>query len=235
MAVRKLVDSFSFAIDGIKQAFQSERNLRIHVIIGLLVLILGVLLGLTRVEFIILLFVISLVLVMELFNTVVERIIDLVSPNYHPRAKVIKNIAAGAVLISSVNAAIIGFLLFYNRLDDFSPRLFNWLLEQPAYLTFFLVLLLMVVLFFIKYKQNQTFSLQGGMPSLHSALAFSLATVIGFGNDNPLLILIGFSLAFLVAQSRVEGRIHKISEVIWGGLLGVLLTVLIFQFFAGGQ
>lgn len=235
MAVRKLVDSFSFAIDGIKQAFQSERNLRIHVIIGLLVLILGVLLGLTRVEFIILLFVISLVLVMELFNTVVERIIDLVSPNYHPRAKVIKNIAAGAVLISSMNAAIIGFLLFYNRLDEFSPRLFNWFLEQPAYLTFFLVLLLMVVLFFIKYKQNQTFSLQGGMPSLHSALAFSLATVIGFGNDNPLLILIGFSLAFLVAQSRVEGRIHKISEVIWGGLLGVLLTVLIFQLFAGGQ
>ncbi len=235
MAVRKLVDSFSFALDGIKQAFQSERNLRIHVIIGLLIIILGILLGLTRVEFIILLFVISLVLVMELFNTVVERIIDLVSPNYHPRAKVIKNIAAGAVLISSLNAAVIGFLLFYSRLDDFSLRLFNWLLGQPAYLTFFLVLLLIALLFFIKYKQNQTFSLQGGMPSLHSALAFSLATVIGFGNDNPLLILIGFFLAFLVAQSRVEGRIHKVSEVIWGGLLGVLLTVLIFQFFAGGQ
>ncbi len=235
MPVRKLVDSFSFALDGIKQALLAERNLRIHVIIGLLVIFLGIFLGFPRVEFIILLFAIALVLVMELFNTVVERIIDLISPNYHPRAKVIKNIAAGAVLISAVNAAVIGFLLFYRRFEDFSPRLFNWLREQPAYLTFILVLLLVAVLFIIKFRQGQTFSLQGGMPSIHSAIAFSLATVIGFGNDNPLLILIGFALAFLVAQSRVEGRIHKLSEVFWGGLLGILFTVLIFQFFAGGQ
>jgi len=235
MPGKKLVDSFSFALDGIREAFKSERNLKIHVIIGLIVLLSAFFLGLSRIEFIVLLFAISLVLVMELFNTVVEKIIDLVSPNYHPRARIIKNIAAGAVFISAVNAVIIGFFIFYNRIDEVSPRLFNWLLEQPAYLTFLLVLFLILLLFVIKYKQNRSFSLQGGMPSLHSALAFSLATVIAFGNENFLIVFLGYSLAFLVAQSRIEGRIHKFSEVFWGALLGVLLTTLVFQFFAGGQ
>ncbi len=234
MEVKKLVDSFSYALEGIGQALQTERNLKIHLIVGTIALVGAVFLGLSRLEFLILFLVIALVVVMELFNTVVERLIDLISPNFHPRVRIIKNMAAGAVLIAAVNAAVTGFILFYHRLDQFSLEFFIWLSQQPAYLTLFLMLLLLLVLLGLKYRRGEVFSLQGGMPSLHSAIAFSLATVIAFYTTSPLLIFTGYFLALLVAQSRVEGKIHNFPEVIWGGVLGFMLTVFIFQFFAGG-
>ncbi len=235
MEVKKLVDSFSYALEGIGQALQTERNLRIHLVIGFIALMGAVFLGLSRLEFLILFLVIALVVVMELFNTVVERLIDLISPNFHPRVRIIKNMAAGAVLIAAANAAITGFILFFHRLDEFSLEFFTWISQQPAYLTFFLMLLVLIIMLGLKYRRGEIFSLQGGMPSLHSAIAFSLVAVIGFNTSSALLIVTGFFLALLVAQSRVEGKIHNLPEVIWGGILGFMLTVFIFQFFVGGS
>ena len=93
--------SFSDALRGIVHVVRSERNMRIHLLLGLLVVIFAAALGVGRLELVGLMLTIGLVLVAELFNTVVEEVVDLITPEYHPLAGTIKNIAAGAVLLTT--------------------------------------------------------------------------------------------------------------------------------------
>lgn len=106
---------FRYAWNGICSAVKSERNLRIHLLCGSLATLVGFILQLTRIEWMILLLVIMSVLVAEIFNTVVEQLIDYIKPEIHPAAKFIKDAAAGAVLMTAITAVLIGCLLFIPR------------------------------------------------------------------------------------------------------------------------
>ncbi|ASN05197.1 diacylglycerol kinase family protein [Virgibacillus necropolis] len=103
---------FSFAWNGLMEMIKSERNFRIHLIVTIIVITLGALVGLSHLEWMITTLVIGTVLVAETTNTAVEKLIDYLKPDIHPSAKVIKDIAAGAVLIAAITAFIIGCLLF---------------------------------------------------------------------------------------------------------------------------
>ncbi|WP_197046690.1 diacylglycerol kinase [Oceanobacillus salinisoli] len=109
---------FSYAWNGLKDIYQSEFNFRIHVTIAFLVFFFGVVFQLTKMEWIIVISVIGFVLVVEIINSVIERIIDYVKPEYHPHAKFIKDAAAAAVLISAAVAAIIGIIIFFPKLYE---------------------------------------------------------------------------------------------------------------------
>lgn len=109
-----------YAINGLKEAFTYERNFRIHLIISCFVIIVSVFLKLTQVEWIIILLAIFMVLIMELINSVIERIIDYVKPEQHPSAKIIKDIAAGIVLLSAILSIVLGLFIFI-------PKIFNLL------------------------------------------------------------------------------------------------------------
>ncbi len=235
MKVKKLIDSFSFAIEGIRFAFRTERNLRIHFLATTLVLLFALLLGLTKIEMIILFFTISLVIIMELVNTGIEHLVDMVSPQYSTKAKVAKNVAAGAVLVTAINAVMVGLLIFSSRLklSAFSLDVINRIRTDISYFSMVLFIVILIVVFFIKARLKENNMLRGGMPSGHSALAFSLATLLVFLNFNIFSVLIGYLLAALVAQSRVDGEIHTTAEVIWGAVVGTLVTVLLFRFFWG--
>ena len=73
--------------------------------------------------------------------------------------------------------------------------------------------------------------LKGGMPSGHSALSFSMATIISWYTDNPTCVVISYLMAFITAQSRVDAEVHTVAEVFVGGVFGTLLTILIFALF----
>lgn len=103
--------SLLFALKGIKHAWQTQSNLRIHGIIAILVIVLGASLNLSRWEWIALSFAIALVLTAEIINTAIEWAIDLVTRDYHPLAASVKNAAAGAVVITVLNAVIVGVLI----------------------------------------------------------------------------------------------------------------------------
>ena len=107
----KFFRSFGFAIEGIKVALK-EQNLRLHLLSAIIVIILAILTGLTIIEWCIIVIVIFLVLAAEIFNTSIEKVVDLVSPNFHPLAKAAKDIAAGAVLVIASMSVIIGILIF---------------------------------------------------------------------------------------------------------------------------
>lgn len=107
---------FSFAWNGIREVARTERNFQIHLAATLLIIIAGFIFQLTRLEWAILFLVIGLVLVAEITNSAIEKIMDHLKPELDPSAGVIKDIAAGAVLISAITAFVVGLIIFIPKL-----------------------------------------------------------------------------------------------------------------------
>lgn len=113
--LRSLKESFNFAIKGIVYLFLFHRNMRIIFLLGVAAFLLGIYFRLPTFEFMLLCVTISIVYLAEMFNSAIELIIDMFTDKYHTLIKIIKDISAGVVLIASINALIIGYLLFWQR------------------------------------------------------------------------------------------------------------------------
>ncbi|EST56386.1 diacylglycerol kinase [Brevibacillus panacihumi W25] len=109
---RRLARSFGYAIEGIVQTVKTQRNMQIHLVAAILALAAAWWLEIDRVEWIWVLIAITLVLVMELVNTAIEAVVDLVTPDWHAKAKVAKDAAAGAVLAAAILSIAIGIAVF---------------------------------------------------------------------------------------------------------------------------
>lgn len=109
---KKLINSFKYAIEGIISSFKTERNMKIHVLAMIVIIALGLFFKLNKVEWCFIIIAIASVISAELFNTAIETVVDMVSPERNPKAKLAKDIAAGAVLVVAIGAAIIGFIIF---------------------------------------------------------------------------------------------------------------------------
>lgn len=105
-------ESFGYAREGLKHCVKMERNFRIHMVMGVIAFFLGVFLRLTTAELAILLLLIGLVLIAEMLNTALENLVDLCTEDFHPLAKVVKDVAAGAVLLLCAVAVLIGIIIF---------------------------------------------------------------------------------------------------------------------------
>lgn len=122
MKIKGIINSFKYAIDGLLYCVKTQRNMRIHFIIAVATLVLAVIAHVSLLEIIILITVISLVITAEMINTAIEKVVDMVSETYHPLAKIAKNVAAGAVLITAITAVIIGCLIFLDKLVKIISR-----------------------------------------------------------------------------------------------------------------
>lgn len=123
MEKTSLGKSFGYAWAGILYTIAHERNMQIHVLAVFTVIMAGVWFELSRLEWGLLSFTIALVLMMELINTAIERTIDLITDHYHPLARAAKNTAAGAVLISAINAIIMACIIFGPHLLKMAGRI----------------------------------------------------------------------------------------------------------------
>lgn len=116
---KRLINSFKYASEGIKQSYKGEQNLKIHTFIAILVIVFGFFLKISYFEWLVCLILIGLVLMTEFFNTAIEYVVDLASPRIHPLAKAAKDTASAGVLIMAIISAIIGLLIFVPKLIDF--------------------------------------------------------------------------------------------------------------------
>lgn len=107
-----LFKSFKFAFSGLETAITKGRNFRIQIIIGVLSVILGIILKISSFEWLSLILIIAAVLILELINTAIEAIVDIVSPQIQEKAKVAKDVAAASVLVASIAAISIGTVIF---------------------------------------------------------------------------------------------------------------------------
>ena len=231
-----LLRSFNFAFEGVIHVLRTQRNMRIHFGIAVAVLIAALATGVERFELIALLLSIAFVLIAEMINTAVEAAIDVATTAFDPLAKLAKDIAAGAVLIATVNALAVGYLIFSVRIVDNSSHLIDRLRDAPAELTLIALVLIVLAVIATKAYTGRGTPLRGGLPSGHAAVAFggwmAITNIVGDTRHWFLISTLTFIMALLVAQTRVESGIHSLVEVTYGGVLGALLTLVIFQVFA---
>ena len=228
-----ILESFNYAFEGIIHVLRTQRNLRIHFLIAVGVLGAAVVVGVTRFELIALLLAIAFVLIAEMINTAVEHTIDVATTSFDPMAKLAKDIAAGAVLIASVNAVAIGYLVFAHRVGDRSTRVLDRVRDVPITLTLIALVLTIIVVIATKALTGRGTPLRGGLPSGHAALAFAgwMAATYAVADSNHQFLISSLTLimALLVAQTRVESGVHSALEVAYGGALGALVTLVVFQ------
>ncbi len=112
----KRLNSFRYAFAGLKEMIRSQANAKIHIAFTFFVILAGFYFGLTANEWCLIVFAIAMVFAAEAFNTALENLTDLVSPNYHPLAGKAKDVAAAAVLLTAIGAAITGLIIFLPKL-----------------------------------------------------------------------------------------------------------------------
>ncbi|HZB22963.1 MAG TPA: diacylglycerol kinase [Gaiellaceae bacterium] len=230
-----LVESFNYAFEGIIHVLRTQRNMRIHFLVAFVVLIAALATGVAKMELIALLLAIAFVLIAEMVNTAIEGSIDVATTSFDPMAKLAKDIAAGAVLIATVTAVAIGYLVFADRLRDPSLRLLDSLRDAPFELTLIALVLTSMLVIAAKAYTGRGTPLRGGLPSGHAAIAFggwmAVTYLLGSARYWFLISTVTFIMALLVAQTRIEAGVHSLLEVFLGGMLGALVTLVIFQVF----
>ena len=114
--MKKIINSFKYAFQGIVTSLKTEKNMKVHILAAILVIVSGVLLKISKIEWIMCTFAITIVIAAELFNTAIETIVDMITTEQNEKAKIAKDVSAGAVLITAIGAAIVGIIIFLPKI-----------------------------------------------------------------------------------------------------------------------
>ena len=226
-----LTESLNAAIEGIILATKTERNMRIHFIVALSAILLALFLQLPKIDLLLIFISVFFVLFAETMNTSIEYLSDFISKEQSPKMAAVKNLAAGAVLLSAFGAFIVGYEIFSKYLYYMIYYIVSMLSTSGSDIAIVVISLVFVAIIIIKAMFNKGTPLRGGLPSGHSAIAFSIWLMVSFLTLNPVVSLLTFILALLIAFSRISSGIHTRLEVFVGSLIGVLITALIFKLF----
>lgn len=228
-------DSFRHATDGIVYAFRTQRHLAHYFVAITVALVAAAVLRISPIELLFVFSAIMFVLVAEMVNTSLEAIVDIVSPEYSPLARAAKDSAAAAVLVACCYAVSVMLVVFFGSQRVREVLSASFLTREVGLVELGLISFVILVLVIIVFKERagRGTLLHGGAVSGHASLSFLLATFLWFASEDKAWSLVGFVLAALVAQSRVEGRIHSVREVVYGAMTGVGLAAAIYAIGAG--
>jgi diacylglycerol kinase (ATP) len=227
-----LIESFNYAVEGIIHVLRTQRNLRLHFLAAVLVFGAAIAVGVSRLQLIALVLAIAFVLFAEMLNTAIEGVIDVSTTSFDPNAKLAKDIAAGAVLIASITAVAVGFLVFQSAIGGRATHVLDRVRDAPADITLVALFLVVIIVIATKAWTGRGTPLRGGLPSGHAAVAFSgwVAVTYLIGDHHRFTVsVVTLIMALLVAQTRVESGIHSLLEVTYGAALGALVTLVLFQ------
>ena len=225
----RLMVAFDYAFSGILYATRTQRNMRIHLVAASLAIVATLYLRLDRAYVALVVLCIAIVIALELVNTAIEAVVDLMTVAHHPLAKIAKDASAGAVLVVSMASVIVGYLAFYEGVTASGAKVSAAVAGIPRNYVFVTLVVVGVVTIFLKaFAGKHGSPLQGGAVSGHAALAFAGATIISLLAGTLVVALLAFFLAFLVSQSRVEGGIHSYGEVMFGAVVGTGVSAALF-------
>lgn len=231
MKPTRFIDSVNCAIEGILYTTRTQKHMRYHFLAALALLFIALLLRVSSVEFMLLALAISFVLFAELMNTAIEVVVDMISPEFHPMAKVAKDVAAGSVLVAAFGTAIMGYLVLAKYVIPWQRRGLEMLGTESELGMVVSAVLVLIVVVILKARGGTGKPLEGGGASGHSAVAFSIATSVALHTQDPLIALFSFILAVMVSHSRLLLRIHRPREVVLGGVAGVAITLAVHLLF----
>jgi len=227
----RFIDSVNCAIEGIIYTVRTQKHMRSHFLAALVILLAALLLRVSSIEFMVLSLAVSFVLFAELINTAIEVVVDMISPEFHPLAKVAKDVAAGAVLVAAFGTMIMGYLVLAKYLFPLHKRALGMVGTNSEMGTLVSVILVLIAVIMLKAITGSGTPLKGGVPSGHTAVAFSIATSVSLNTQEPLISFLSFILAGMVSHSRLLLHIHTMREVVFGALTGTVLTIAVTLLF----
>lgn len=227
----RFIESVNCAIEGIFWATRTQKHMRRHFLSALVLLFAVLFLRVSALEFTLLAVSVSFVLFAELMNTAIEVVVDMVSPEYHPLAKIAKDVAAGGVLVAAIGAAVMGYLILSHYIFPIYKEALA-MIGTPSEMGAVVALLaVVIVVVILKSISGRGTPLQGGLPSGHAAVAFSIATLVTLNTQDPLISILTIALAVMVSHSRLLLNIHTMREVVFGAIAGTGITLLVLGMF----
>jgi diacylglycerol kinase (ATP) len=232
MPLRKWIQSANHAIEGILHAAKTQRHMRYHLYAAMFVLILSFVIGVSWTEFVVLVTLSIIVISVEMLNTAIEIITDILFKEYDQRAKIIKDTAAGAVLITALGAVIIGYIILFEPAKRFFYNGLSIAKHTGTDIAVVALLVVLILVVILKAFFGKGEPLRGGLPSGHAAVAFSIWISVTLISERFMPSLLVLIMAIIIAQSRVTIGIHRPIEVVLGALLGTTVTFLLFKIFS---
>lgn len=228
-------EAWGNATNGIIYSATTQRNIRIQLVLAVIVMVLSLFYGLNTAEFLCLLFAVFMVIFAELINTAIETVVDLFVDVYHPKAKISKDVAAGAVVLAACNALVVGYFIFFKEenLKAISDSIFNNMVKSPMHLAFVAVMLVVIAVISMKAgcsKKTERGELvkEGFVPSGQSAIAFAVLTAIWLNSKDIVTFTLALILSILVVENRVGSNARTKAEIVFGACMGVLIVLLIY-------
>lgn len=223
-----LLDSFNCAHEGIVYTLALERNMRIHVGIAALVTLFAMFFRLSLTDCLLLLIPMAIVLAAELMNTAIEKTVDLVTKEIHPLAKIAKDVAAGAVLVSSGLAVIIGGAVLYRPAVDL---IFygKWPVGAAASMSYELLVMILVFTFLIGTSLNALCMANHSTLRFNPivSLAYAGVMILALTANDTRVIIFGYIVALVIFIGLAFLKNVRVVSLISGTILGSILAALV--------
>jgi len=224
-------ESANSATEGILHAARTQPHIKFYLIVSFILLFTCFMIGVNRFEFITIALITILVIVAEMFNSALETIVDMKSPENSDIARIAKDVAAGAVLICAVGAFIIGYLILWPYFIRIIDEGFWIAKHTPENIAVLAVIIIMLLVIMFKAYMGKGHPLKGGFPSGHAAIAFSIWISITFMSRHQILIFSTLLFAIAISLSRLQRKIHTILDIAFGIIFGSGITLLLFWIF----
>ena len=225
------IDAWRNAINGIIYATTTQSNIKKQLLIAVFVVIISLFFELSKAEFLIFMFTIVLILFAEMVNTAIETVVDLYTDLYHPKAKIAKDVAAGGVVITAINALIVAYFLFFDKVSNIGLQFIRNIISSPIHLAFSTVIIVVIAILSLvamATTNKHKFLNKKFMPSGHTALSFAANTIIWLMTDNIVVLTLSLIMAILVSESRIEAKKHTLSEVVFSASVGIIAVLVIY-------
>ncbi|MCI8352193.1 MAG: phosphatase PAP2 family protein [Clostridia bacterium] len=224
-------DALQNALNGIIYAITTQSNIKKQLVIAVAVMLISLFFDLNKAEFLCLMFTVVLIIVAEMINTAIETVVDLYTDLYHPKAKIAKDVGAGAVVLTAINALIVAYFLFFEKISTIGLNIVDEIANSPTHLAFVAIVLTVIVIVTLKAaatKNNHKFIKENFMPSGQTAVAFAGLTIIWLTTRNVVIFTLSLVLALIVAINRYENGKRTKSEVVVGAWVGIMVVVLLY-------
>jgi diacylglycerol kinase (ATP) len=230
---RNFIDACNNAVNGIVYSATTQTNIRKQLIIGAIVLILSLFYDFSTAEFLSLTFAVFFVIFAEMVNTAIETLVDLYVDQYHPKAKIAKDVGAGAVVLASVNSVIVAYFLILREtnLTQMNQSILSSMIASPTHLALVGLLLTVITIVALKSiskkKEINSGDIRTFNPSGQSMISFAILTAIWLNTQNIFVFCLALVLSLLVVGNRMNDT-RTFGEVLFGALMGALIVLMVY-------
>ena len=223
------LESWKNAVKGIIYGTTTQSNVKKQLVIIAVFLIVSLFFELSKVEFICLVFACVLIIFAEMVNTAIETVVDLYIDIYHPKAKIAKDVAAGAVVITALNALVIAYFIFFDKIGEKGISVIKAIINTPSYLAFVAITLVTIVIVAMKAANfKDVIHKKQFIVSGQAMLAFAAVTAIWINTENIVVVALAMIMALIISINRIDTKQRTKLEVILGAVMGFLITVLVY-------